>query len=81
MKDYYKILEIQQFVMSAKARHNAYIKIAIRTNDDKLKELIQDRLNKRQLAFEELRKHCLTQIENQTPAWQVAAKKAGWSES
>ena len=80
MKDYYKILGIQQSIMSTKARHNAYVKVAIRTNDDKLKELIQNRLNRWQLSFEELKNYCLTQIENQTPAWQVAAKKAGWIE-
>lgn len=80
MKDYYKVLEIQQSIMKTKARYNAYIKMVVRTNDDKLRELIQDRLNKQHLASGRLRDYCLKQIGNQTPTWQVAAKKAGWAE-
>ena len=81
MKDYYKILEIQQSMMRGKARHNAYVRVVVRTNDDDLKDLIHDRINQQHLAFERLRDYCLEQIKNQTPTWQVAAKKAGWSES
>lgn len=81
MKDYYKILEIQQSIMKDRPRYNAYVKIAVRTHDDRLKELIHDRLKQQQLSLEELKNYCLTQIENQIPTWQVAAKKAGWTKA
>ncbi len=80
MNDYYKILEIQQSALKPIARYNKYVKIKLRTQDSKLKQLICDRLEygNTDLAFDDLNNYCKNQIELQIPTWQVAAKEAGW---
>lgn len=64
--------------MKSKIRVNKYIKIKIHTYDEKLKELIKNRIEQKNYAYEELKRYCEDQISLQIPTWQVAAKKAGW---
>lgn len=79
MKDYYKVLEIQQSIMSRASRINKYVKIKVHTQDESLKELLEDRIRSSSgNTIEDLRRYCTNQIELQIPAWQVAARKAGW---
>jgi hypothetical protein len=79
MKDYYKILEIQELFLKEKVRYNKYAKVMVQTHDEKLKELISDRLSLRnEFTANTLKIYCEDQIELQIPTWQKAAKKAGW---